>query len=438
MSIAWIAILAVAALVGLNPATWYVDPELGAIQTVHQDGAPHTDRRGQPMARYDAVRSFLPIGVYHGLTGTHQGRNYDFATLKQAGFNTVHGWEGQTLAPLHAAASRRGLQLIYHNPTDADVLAGRDSESILAWYLDEEPTLRQWDPDWTERLATFKARRDRIREMDPGRAVFVLDTPYIDPPWRERWLAWNRAGDVSAHWNYPLTGKSTNALTGRRGVPETVATAVDAVAGQKPVWLVVQAFASPLWDWRMPKEAELRAMVYAGIVHGATGIIYFAHDSFVTRDGQVLGAAPRAEIDYGDSPDYNRDGEPPLTVSQEDVANSRLLWSAIARLNGELTRLAPAILSPTARVDYAVEIEGGADGGDAPVRTLLKDTGEGLVLIAVNVENKPVRVRFSFPKSVGTPKPYFSGQAESRINDGTESFAPFAVKVFAFVRRAGS
>jgi hypothetical protein len=431
MSIAWIAILAVAALVGLNPATWYDDPELGAIQTVHQAGAPHTDRRGQPMTRYDKARSFLPIGVYHGLTGTHHGRKYDFSTLKQAGFNTVHGWEGQTFAPLLAEASRRGLQLIYHNPTDADVRAGRGNESILAWYLDEEPTLRKWDPDWTERLAVFKARRDRIREMDPGRAVFVLDTPYIDPPWRERWLAWSRAGDVSAHWNYPLIGETTNALTGRRGVPETVASAIDAVVGQKPVWLVVQAFASPLWDWRMPNEAELRAMTYAGIVHGATGIIYFAYDSFVTRDGQVLGAAPRTETDYGDAPDYNRDGEPPLTVSPDDAAKSRLLWTAIARLNGELNQLASAILSPTARLDYTVEVEG--DG--APVRTLLKDTGGGLVLIAVNVANMPVQVRFSFPETAGTPKPYFGVQAGSGTGDWVESFEPFAVKVYAFEKR---
>ena len=173
MSKAWIVILAVAALTGCAPAFWYVGPELGPIQIVHRDGAPHTDRQGRPVAQYDSARSFLPIGVYHALTGTHHGRAYDFATLKQAGFNTVHGWEGQTLTTLVEAAARNGLQLIYHNPTDADIMAQRGNTSILAWYLDEEPTLRKWDPDWTDRFATFKQRRDRIHAMDPGRAVPV-------------------------------------------------------------------------------------------------------------------------------------------------------------------------------------------------------------------------------------------------------------------------
>jgi hypothetical protein len=44
----------------------------------------------------------------------------------------------------------------------------------------------------------------------------------------------------------------------------------------------------------MPSPREMRGQVYAGIVHGATGIIYFAMDSGVTRDGQVMGIAPRA------------------------------------------------------------------------------------------------------------------------------------------------
>jgi hypothetical protein len=434
MSIAWIAILAVAALVGLNPATWYEGPELGPIQIVHQDGAPHTDRQGRRMMQFDAARSFLPIGVYHGLTGSHHGRNYTFAALKKAGFNTVHGWEGQKLAPLATAAARHGLQLIHHNPSDSDVAAWRGNSSILAWYLDEEPTLREWDPGWEDRFDAFKTRRDRIHAMDPGSAVFALDTPYIDPPWRERWLAWTRAGDVSAHWNYPLTGKSTDTLTGRRGVPETVATAVAAVAGHKPVWLVVQAFSSPLRDWRMPREAELRAMVYAGIVHGATGILYFAQDSFVTRDGQVLGVSPDTKTDYGDAPDYNHDGEPPLDVSVEEAARSRSLWGAIAKLNGELARLAPAILSPTARMKYDVVF--GEDEA-APVRTILKETSDGWILIAVNVENKSVSAKFVFPHMTRPGRLIIGGTKSLEAQVWTETFTPFDVKIYAFDKPYG-
>lgn len=37
----------------------------------------------------------------------------------------------------------------------------------------------------------------------------------------------------------------------------------------------------------MPSPRELRTQVYTGIVHGATGIMYFAMDSYVTRAGET-------------------------------------------------------------------------------------------------------------------------------------------------------
>jgi hypothetical protein len=379
------AFLAAAFLIG-DPATWYVGPRLGVIQTIYQDGAPHTDRQGRRRMEYDPARSFFPIGIYHGLTGEFGGRRYDFSVLRDAGFNTVHAWEGQGLDSVAPAAARNGLQVIHHNPSDAE--ARRGDPTVLAWYLDEEPSIREWDPEWHARFARFQARRAKLRALDPDRAVFALDGPFVDPPRRERWLAWNAAGDISAHWNYPLKGGANESLAGRRGIPETVTSAVRLNAAQKPVWLVVQAFQSPIRDWRMPEPRELRAMVYAGITHGATGIVYFALDSFVTRDGQVVGVAPWTEAAYGASPDYNRDGKEHLEAAPDTVAESRALWRAIGDLNRELADIAPALLSPTARIGYTVE----ASRNGAPVRTLLKRRGDQLTLIAVNIEDRPVNL----------------------------------------------
>ena len=50
------------------------------------------------------------------------------------------------------------------------------------------------------------------------------------------------------------------------------------------MWLCVQSFESG--NWLMPSPRELRTQVYTGIVHGATGIMYFAMDSYVTRAGE--------------------------------------------------------------------------------------------------------------------------------------------------------
>lgn len=45
----------------------------------------------------------------------------------------------------------------------------------------------------------------------------------------------------------------------------------------KPIWLCVQAFEGS--KWLMPTPREMRAQVYTALIHGATGIIYFAMDS---------------------------------------------------------------------------------------------------------------------------------------------------------------
>jgi len=102
----------------------------------------------------------------------------------------------------------------------------------------------------------------------------------------------------------------------------------------------------------MPSPQELRASVYAGLIHGATGVFYFALDSFVTRDGQVLGVAPWTEETYGPSPDYDGDGRYPLIVSADQAAQSRDMWQAVAAVNQEIARFIPELLSATAAVDY--------------------------------------------------------------------------------------
>ncbi len=242
-------------------------------------------------------------------------------------------------------------------------------------------------------MRRFQDRREALHALDPGRAVLPLDGPFIDPPRRTRWLAWNSAGDVSAHWNYPLRGAVTKTLAGRRGIPQSVASAVRLNREKKPLWLVVQAFQSPHRDWRMPSAVELRAMVYAGIVHGATGILYFALDSFVTRDGQIAGVAPWTEESYGPSLDYDGDGAYPLVAPPRLAAKSRALWRDIAALNKALAALTPDILSPTARLEYTLA------GSASRVRTLLKRRGNIFTLFAVNIEAEPadLSVRFDQP-----------------------------------------
>lgn len=349
------------------------------VQSVYRQGTPQL------------APGFLPIGIYHALAGNHFGRLHGMAELRAAGFNTVHLWEGQDPAAAMADARANGLRVIFHNPSDSHVAAYRADAALLAWYLDEEPSMYP-AAEQAERLAAFNRRAAEIRNLDPHHPIIAIDKNAIHPANRDAWLAWARAGDASAHFNYPLLANAPlTTLDTPRGIPRSVSLAARANAEQKPVFILLQAFASPHYGWRMPQPHELRAMAFAALIHGATGLMLFSYDSFVTRDGQVVGIAPQVPPDYGPTPDYDGDGRPNLVATPELAAAAEALWAAVPALNAELAALAPWILSSTSREPYSVTSSGGA------VRTLLKERDGKMLLLAVNLENAPVEAEIALP-----------------------------------------
>ncbi len=200
--LAAVAVLAVACASPRDTGERRETPE--AVQTVYREGVPHTDRMGRLRFGYDGARSFFPIGLYHGLTGRRFGRDYGFATVAAAGFNTIHAWEGQKLDAVIGDARANGLQVIHHNPSDAEVAKYAGDANLLAWYLDEEPTGQGPRSEMPRLLAAFHQRRKEIRAIDGIHPVMVIDGPMKDGR-EDDWLAWAKAGDVSAHFYYPVT-----------------------------------------------------------------------------------------------------------------------------------------------------------------------------------------------------------------------------------------
>jgi len=92
-----------------------------------------------------------------------------------------------------------------------------------------------------------------------------------------------------------------------------------AIAGEKPVWLVVQAFSNNL-QWRMPIFEEIRAMVYLALGRGVRGIIYFCYQS--TDFGEQL----RGLLDTSGQPTANYERTTELHRSLEPIKTA-LLWS---------------------------------------------------------------------------------------------------------------
>lgn len=310
----------------------------------------------------------------------------------------MHTWEGVGIADVIDELDATGLQLIRHLPTDEEVRRFGSNPRILAWYLDEEPTSRGYfetertgRPDlMEERHRAFVSRMAAIKAMDPRHPVFPLDGAFVPPGWDQWWDRWNRSGDVTAHDHYPLQPGATDLA----GLAESVLRAVRLNGERKPVWITLQAFGGlPGLSVanRMPTPAELRGMAFTAIIHGATGLILFAYDSRVTRIGHVLGIAP-------DTPESRGDGTP---ATAAEAARSRELWAGATALNAELERLTPWLLSPTSRLTYQVRFTG-TNRTPTPIRAMLKQRGDRYVLLAVNLEDRPMEARFRFPGAIKT------------------------------------
>lgn len=418
-----------------------------ARQTQHQAGVPHTDKTGRVRTEYKEGVSFLPLALYHTIIDSpFKGENYSAAEYHGAGFNTLHFWPGYPLEQQVDFARANGFQAIPQIGTAANgseiahiIQPFSADENVLGWMLEEEPTGSKacyttgppgapapTPATCTDAWAAYVSTRSAIKTVDTTHAIFNLDCPWTDvdndghDP-RSWWVKWNAGGedaaDVSCHDNYPFPDCDAtqdmvqyrfgwDTLDRKQGITETVALAVNITKQEKPVWLTIQAFEQPggpnFW-WTMPSEAQLRVQAYTAVVLGASGIIHFALDSWVTRVGQVIGIGPRTPFMTSNA----NGGGVPLNASTSSRHASQLLWAAATRLNAELSALEPAILSRTSTAQYNVAFSGN-NLSTTPLRSVLKsDPTRGLVLIVVNVDAGTLHGRISFESSA-VPRPLAS------------------------------
>lgn len=408
-----------------------------AVQAIYAAGVPHTDRQGRQMLVADPSRSFFPIGLYHGLEGELAGRRYELAMLAAAGFNTAHLWSVQDLAAALAAARRAGLAAIVQDPGDNAIATHRNDPAVLAWMLAEEPTEFVAPEATPAALAAFARRKAAVAALDPQRAVLVLDNAGIQPHQVSRWRQWATQGDVSMHFNYPFARQFAPVRDIER-VALSVSRAVALNRQRKPVWFVAQAFAGTK-GWTLPEAHELRAMVYAALIHGATGIVFFGLDSPVMREGGVAGVAPEVPTHHGALPGSKAD-EHPLALDADAARHHQALWQDVVNLNAELASLAPSLLLPTRHLGLRVTALGGTRLAN-PVRVLAKPMPDGLLLLAVNLENTPVDATVSSELQIAEAAPYFRREEPAPVLTGGvlhDRFPAFGVRVYRLKLTGGT
>ncbi|HQH51718.1 MAG TPA: hypothetical protein PKY01_04795 [Candidatus Hydrogenedentes bacterium] len=421
--------------------------EFNAVQIVYRNGTPHTDRQGRLLTTFEPGKSFFQVGIWGApLPGRYYDSECDWAVLREAGFNTVWPWAADPATALQAGASF-DMQIVPMGEIPDDKLAAiKEHPNLLGNVWMDEPIGGLGSKDMDELFGKFAAYRDQAHTIAPGMPVFVNDAPWIMPPATTWWLKWNSAGDVSCHDNYPVmnrTGRAASIGAEPNGIPQTVALAVADAKEQKPVWLIVGAFDQPgaygqAFPFRFPTPEQLRACVYAGIIHGATGIIYFIWDNYVPRDGAVIGMAPNPLPHY--TPNPKKEGFPnPTPATPLQLVNARALWETATQINREIAELTPAILSPTVGADtpYTLKIEGKAPTA-TPIRTLLKRGPEGeYILLTVNVDDAVLKVAYEFPRPLAKAEVLFENRLPETLPDDAATFElsyePFTVHVVRIV-----
>jgi len=190
----------------------------------------------------------------------------------------------------------------------------------------------------------------------------------------------------------------------------------------------------------MPTPMQLRAQVYCALIHGATGIIYFCWDTYVCRDGHVMGMSPDPQVAYLEAAP-NR--PKPSPARPMEIAQSKALWMAATYTNEEIRTLAPALLSPTVgeTVRYTVDVKG-ESLTEAPVRCLLKPHPEGgFALLTVNLDDAVLNVTFEFPDGLTGVMPLFENRTAYELESDSTRFSdlyePFDVHVYRIKAKGG-
>lgn len=355
---------------------------------------------------FDAHRACLvngkpifPIGLYHvsepalGLVnarakelGLPQLSLQDMLTeVRDHGFNTIVRSWGMPGEEYMRQAEKLGLWVMPEiGAPDAAALGpmvafANRYRNLLMWYGLDEPG--------GEKLQAALAAHERFAAADPHRPVSAAcNNTGVFPDGV-------RAYDLlmmDPYFIFPQRNGSLETIAG------WVKAGMRAGGGRVPIWVVPQAFAIDK-VWAEPTAEELRCQAYLSIVHGATGLIWYAWYTTETWSQNPKG---RNQWFLPDSP----------------------MWPHFKTLNAEINGLAPAILQGEARGPVA--------GDNEAIHSQRWELGGETTIIAVNPRAQEQSCRFT-----GLPGKRLEVVSEGRqlpLQGGacSDRFAPLAVHVY--------
>lgn len=338
----------------------------------------------------------LPRGLYHVM---HPD---DLAQITSAGFNFAVVPSRRASSALAETAAQLGLSFVVASPSlgsggdpDSGIGLWRNLQdkfgnhpALLGWYLLARPDQNSVPPDVMDQLY------QDLQQISPEHPTIVaLSSPSL-------LRFYSDFCDIVVAWSLPIPASPVTA------VAQVVDAAQQAVRGRKPVWATIQA-AGPGWyrdatldiqgPGRVPTPAEMEAMTYLALMHGAKGLIYYGY--------QI--------------PSY------PGTRAFHLPQDAPELWQALATLNRQLQWLAPVIL------DGQRTLLPAAAEGALQLATWQYD--EGLYVVAVNTGDRGLVCDFQVPATAGQGLTAMFENRRLPVNSAgsfQDSFAPHEVHIY--------
>jgi hypothetical protein len=316
---------------------------------------------------FPRTSEFFPLAVW--LQSPANAERY-----QAIGINTFVGiWRGPTEEQLDAL-DEAGIRLVCGQNERS--LRFRDRPTIVGWMHGDEPDNAQslgegkgYGPPIPP--ATIVENYRRIREADPERPVLLnLGQGVAWDGWYGRGVRTNhpedypeylRGCDIASFDIYPASHEK-EAIAGKLWyVPRGVDRLRRWTGDRKPVWCCIETTRIDNVN-RKPTPEQVRSEVWMALIHGAKGIIYFAHQF---------------------QPEFIEAG----LLADEEMAR------AVTALNRQVLELAPVLNGP--------DVEGAASVGsseeDVPIDVVVKRHDGSTYLFAVAMREGEATARFTMP-----------------------------------------
>lgn len=308
---------------------------------------------------------YFPLAVW--LQAPHNAAKY-----KALGINLYVGlWTGPDDEQL-ATLEKAGIQLICHQNDAA--LKSANARTIVGWMHGDEPDNAQELPNGKGYGPPIEPQKivadyEKLRAADPSRPIFLnLGQGVAWDAWIGRGVRSNKpedypeyvkGGDIVSFDIYPTSHDHKDVAGKLEFVPRGVERLVKWTERAKPVWCCIETtqISNP---GKMPTPQAVRSQVWMALIHGARGIIYFAHQF------------------------------KPKFIEAGLLAHPEIV-DAVKNINAEVKSLAPVLNAPD--VSDAVEIAQPKDA--APVAFLVKRHGGFTYVFAVNMRPAATRATFT-------------------------------------------